>query len=335
MRRTVRLTTLTLMLCLSTSLAMASGTPAGTLIDSQALVSYTQAGTAMTTASNTLSLPVNEVLDFTVAWQDATDLPVYAGDPDVALTFRLQNTGNGHETFHLTVISALSGDDFDPLVPAIYFDTNADGVFDPTRDDRYTEGINDPELAADQPLTVFLVSTVPTDLVTGDRGYLKLAVGSEEGYGVPGTVVHGQGDGNTDAIIGAAGGFAEVSGQLVLTTVQVNLSKAAEVINGLGQTMVDGTVDSTSVITYSIAVSVTGNGTAREVIITDSFPAGTKYRPGSLLLNNTPLTDAADGDVGLVQGTTAEQFTGGVVIALGDMTANTPKQQISFQVTLE
>ena len=334
MRRPARRWVLILALCLSSSLAHATGTPAGTLIQSQAVVTYTQTGSEMTATSNTLSLAVNEVLDFTLTWQDVAAVPVYAGDPEVSLTFNLQNTGNGWETYNLTVISALSGDDFDPLSPAIHFDTNGNGVFDPLLDDRYTEGANDPELAADEPLTIFLISDVPSDLTSGDRGLLKLAVGSTEGYGVPGTVVHGQGDGNTDAIIGPGGGFAKASGHLVLATVQVVLAKTAQATNAIGLVMATGTVDTTSVITYTIAVTVTGNGTARNIVITDPFPRGTIYRPGSLFLNDAPLTDATDSDVGLVLTPTQGQLEGGITIALGDMTANTPTQQISFQVTL-
>ena len=266
MTRPARLLALTLILCLPTTVAQAVGTPAGTLINSQAVVNYTQTGQDMTTVSNLLSLPVNEVLDFTLAWQDAADVPVYPGDPTATLTYRLQNTGNGWETFLLTVISALSGDDFDPLSPAIHLDTNGNGVYDPLLDDRYTEGANDPELAADEPLTVFLVGQVPLDLATGDRGHLKLAVGSEEGYGVPGTVIHSQGDNGTDAIIGPGGGFAEATGTMRLAAVQVNLAKTAVVLSGSGQVLAAGTADTTSVITYTIAVTVTGNGTAMTAI---------------------------------------------------------------------
>ncbi len=322
---------MTLMLGLHATVAEAVGTPAGTLINSQAVVNYTQTGQDMTTVSNLLSLPVNEVLDFTLAWQDAAEVPAYAGDPNVALTFRLQNTGNGWETFLLTVISALSGDDFDPLAPEVHFDTNDNGLYDPLLDDLYTEGVNDPELAADEPLTVFLVSQVPANLATDDRGHLKLAAGSEEGYGVPGTVIHGQGDNGTDAIIGLGGGFAEATGTMRLAAVQVNLAKTAVVTSGNGQVMAAGTVDTTSIITYNIAVSVSGNGTARDVVVTDPIPLGTVYQPGTLFLNDTPITDAADSDAGDV----FELMQGAVTIALGDMTADSSTQRISFQVALE
>ena len=328
-----------LTICLSEVAAQASGTPAGTVIDSQAMVNYTQTGGPRSTVSNLLSLPVHEVLDFTVVWQDAAEVPVYAGDALAALTFRLENTGNGWETFQLTIISALSGDEFDPLAAAIYLDGDGDGNFDPLADDLYIEGNNDPELAADQPLTIFLVSDVPTDTDPGDRGTLKLAVGSEEGYGVPGTVVHGQGDGGTDAIIGPNGGFAEVSGTLQLTSVQVHLVKSALVVDATGRTLPAGSVTENCLITYTIDVTVTGSGTARAVIFGDPIPGGTTYVPGTLSLNNNPMTDAADSDAGSMIGNPSNpgsgQSEGTITIALGDLTTNSTNQQISFQVTLD
>ena len=78
-------------------------------------------------------------------------------------------------------------------------------------------------------------------------------------------------------------------------------------------------------------MTVTGNGTALDVVVTDPIPAGTVYRPGTLFLNDTPLTDAADSDAGDV----SELLQGAVTIALGDMTSDTSTQRISFQVALE
>ncbi|MCB1183329.1 DUF11 domain-containing protein [bacterium] len=322
---------LTLMLLLGASAAHATGTPAGTVIQSQATVTYVQDGNARTAVSNRLALPVHEVLDFTLAWADAADVAAYAGDLAVALTFRLQNTGNGRDTFHLTAISALAGDDFDPARAAIHFDSDGNGLFDPVRDDAYDAGVNDPELAADAELTVFLVGDVPVDATPGDRGRLKLAVGSAEGYGTPGTVVHGAGDDGTDAVIGPGGGFAEADGALQLVAAQVRLVKSATVASAVGTSLAPGEADTSSVVTYTIDVTVSGTGTARDVVVTDPIPPGTTYRPGTLLLNDTLLSDTLDADRGDVGG----QAAGTITVALGDMTADTPVQRISFQVDLE
>ncbi|MCP4291206.1 MAG: DUF11 domain-containing protein [bacterium] len=331
MCRPQRCLAFTIILCLLPLVAMASGTAAGTFIDCQAMVTYSQAGEDLAVVSNLVSFSVNEVLDFTLVWQDASEVPVYAGETGAVLTFQLQNTGNGWETFQLSIINALSGDDFDPLSPSIYFDSNGNGIFDPLLDEIYLETGNTPELAADEPLTIFLISNVPTDLASGDRGHLKIAAGSEEGYGAPGTIVHGQGDGGTDAIIGLGGGFAEATGTLILASVQINLAKSALVTNHDGQSLAPGFVDTTSTITYTIEVTATGFGTAHEVTVTDPIPPGTVYLPGTLFLNEIPLTDAHDSDMGDAAG----QMEGTITIALGDMTADTPIQQISFQVTLE
>jgi uncharacterized repeat protein (TIGR01451 family) len=320
-----------LVACAWATPAGAAGTPAGTLIESQASVSWVQDGADHASVSNRLSLPVHEVLDFTLAWSDAADVPVYAADEGAALAFRLENTGNGHDVFHLTVISALAGDDFDPLAAAVHIDSNGNGVYDALLDDAYTVGVNDPELAPDEAVTIFLVGNVPADVVPGDRGTLKLAVGSALGYGTPGTVVHGAGDGGTDAVIGPGGGFAEATGVLELVAAQVRLLKSAVVAAANGRSLAAGTVDTTSVITYTIDVTVSGTGTARGVVVTDPIPPGTVYRPGTLLLNDTLLSDSLDADAGDVGG----QAAGTVTVALGDLTADTPVQRISFQVGLE
>jgi uncharacterized repeat protein (TIGR01451 family) len=331
MSRPAKPLALALTLCLPASLAMASGTPAGVRIDSQAMVAYTQAGTSKTAVSNLVSLPVNEVLDFTLTWQDAAPVPVHAGELLATLSFQLQNTGNGEEAYHLTVISALAGDDFDPGAAAIHFDADGNGSFDPLRDTRYDPGTNDPSLAADARLTVFLVSTVPDDAISGQRGDLKVAVGSQLGYGAPGTVVHGQGDGGTDAIIGLGGGFAEITGTLQLASVEVRLVMSAAVVSGSGQELAAGTTDAEALVTYTIDVVVSGSGTARDVVVTDPFPAGTTYQPGTLRLNAVPLTDADDADAGDANA----RIAGTVTVALGDLTAAAAPQRISFQVALD
>jgi uncharacterized repeat protein (TIGR01451 family) len=256
---------------------------------------------------------------------------VLPGELRAALTFFLQNTGNGDEAFHLTVVSALAGDDFDPGAVSIHFDTDADAAFDPLLDVRYYPGTNDPSLPADAALTVFVVSAVPETATSGDRGILKLAVGSQEGYGAPGTVVHGRGDGGTDAIIGPRGGFAEATGTVQIAAAQVSLIMSAVAVSGSGQTLAAGTADAQALVTYTIDVVVSGTGTARGVVVTDPVPTGTTYLPGTLRLNSIPLTDAADADAG-----DATALAAGVVtVTLGDLTAAAPIQRISFQVALD
>lgn len=327
MSRPARLAALTLMLCLPTTLAFGFGTPAGTELGSQAVMTYSQGASTYSTTSNLATVTVNEVLDFVVEWQDAASVPVFAGDVGEPLTFRLQNTGNGRQTFQLTGLSALAGDDFDPDLTDIYLDADGDGVFDATQDAPYVQGVNDPELAADEQLVVFLVCNLPENPDENALGSCKLGVGSTAGYGAPGTVIYGAGDGGTDAIIGLCGGFSDVTGSYQVVTVSVALVKTGLVSdpNG-GSDPVAG-----AVITYTILVSVTGSGVARDLLFTDALPAHTSYIPESLALNQSPLTDNLDADRGDVGGTSA----GIVTVALGEIAAGSADQTISFQVRIQ
>lgn len=317
---------MTLTLCLPATAVYALGTPAGTELVSQAVMTYTQGGSEYTTPSNWSTVQVNEVLDFVVEWQDAAEMPVFAGDQDEPLTFRLLNSGNGMQSFRLTGLTALAGDDFDPGSLRIYLDTDADGLFDASRDEPYVQGANDPVLAADESLFLFLACDLPENLDAGARGTAKLAVGSDLGYGAPGTVIYGAGDDGTDAIIGASGGFEEASGSFEIVTVAVELVKSASVLDpDGGERPVSG-----AIITYTLRLSVTGTGTARDLLLTDPIPEDTTYVPASLTLNGSTLTDTQDADAGAFGVTEANT----IVIALGDVEAGASDQTISFQVRI-
>ncbi|HWH23141.1 MAG TPA: hypothetical protein VNT25_07645, partial [Allosphingosinicella sp.] len=74
----------------------------------------------------------------------------------------------------------------------------------------------------------------------------------------------------------------------------ISLQKSATVVDPFGgTTQVPG-----SIITYTLVANVTGSGSLANVRISDPIPSGSTYQPGSITLNNTPLTDSADTDAG-------------------------------------
>lgn len=83
-------------------------------------------------------------------------------------------------------------------------------------------------------------------------------------------------------------------------------------------------------ITYALAVTVSGNGTAAGLVITDPIPANTTYTAGTLRLDGASLSDAKDGDEGDVGGTTA----GTVTVTLGEMTGASGTKTITFDVKI-
>lgn len=307
--------------------AVAAGTPAGTVIQNTATVSFDLAGTPLTLDSNTTTITVVERLDVAVTLQSPQTL-VAANDVNRALLFTVTNTGNGSEPFLLAIDSALAGDDFNPVpaVPAIYFDTDGSGDFN-VGDQAYNPGVNDPVLAADASIDVFLVNDIPGTVINGQIGQSQLMATSATGSGTPGTEFTGAGDGGVDAIVGASGGQDSDVGEYLVSDVQISVVKAQAVADPFGGTeAIPG-----ATITYTITVEVTSTGTATATVLSDPIPTYTTYLANSMTLNAAGLSDAADADAG-------ELDTGGaptVVVRLGDLTLGDGIQTIVFQVTID
>jgi len=304
-----------------------AGTPAGTVIDNMATVSFDLAGTPLTVNSNVSSITVQERIDVVVTLQ-SPQIQVAANDTNRALLFTVTNTGNGTETVRLAIDSALGGDDFDPVpaVPAIYFDTDSSGDFS-VGDVAYAAGTNDPVLAADATVDVLLLNDIPGTVVDGDIGFSQLTADSLTGTGAPGDVFPGQGDGGSDAVLGATGGTGNDTGQYVVGDVQITILKSVSVLNQFGGTEpIPG-----ATLTYTVTVEVTNTGTATASVLNDPIPADTTYVPGSISLNSGALTDAIDADVGELDTSGAPT----VVVRLGDLTQADGIQTAVFQVTID
>lgn len=306
--------------------ALAVGTSAGLDISSTATVSYSIGGSNNNATSNTATFRVNEVLDVTVSWQDATNRFVTSPATNQVLSFLLSNTGNGNDSYTLSVANNLAGDQFDPSLVDIYLDTDANNLFDPAVDTLYVPGMNDPLLAADSALSIFVRNSIPAGLNGGDLGHSRLSATSITGSGAPGTVLLGAGDNTTAAVIGSSGGSSSASGSYEINGPNVVLNKSVTIADPQG-----GNQPMTGArLTYRVEISASGTASATGVVITDPIPANTTYAAGSLSLNGTALTDAIDGDAGDVGGTSANTVT----VILGDLVPGSPAQIITFDVTI-
>ena len=307
--------------------AFAAGTAVGTIIESTASISYDLSGTALTAQSNTTSIAVAERINVVTTLQSA-QLLVSPNDADRALLFVVTNTGNGDETFSLSIDSNIAGDDFDPVPSAtsIYFDSDASGDFN-TGDVAYTPGLNDPALAPDESISVFILNDIPGTVVNGNLGRSQLAATSMTGVGTPGTVFAGQGDGAVDAVIGSTGGTASDVGEYLVSDVLISVVKSQAVLDPFGGTEpIPG-----ATLTYTIEVNVTSAGTATASVLRDPIPTFTSYSPNSITLNGGALTDAADADSGELDTSGAPT----VVVTLGDLTQADGIQTIVFEVTID
>jgi uncharacterized repeat protein (TIGR01451 family) len=275
--------------------AYATGTAAGTTISNTAQVTYTDTtGTPVTVPSNRVDLRVDEVINVTVVSADPGDVASQPGATNQVLTFNVTNTGNGPEAFRLSPVNAIGGDAFDPTTTSLVLDSNGNGVYDAGVDTVYNPGSNDPVLAPDASVRVFVLSTIPGAATDGQRGQTDLTATATTGSGTAGTVFTGQGAGGGDAVIGATTGVGRDNGFYIVSAATVAFVKSAAVRDPFGgTTSVPG-----SVITYTLVATVSGTGSLTNVAAGDPIPANTTYVPGSITLGGSPLTDATDSDVG-------------------------------------
>ena len=304
--------------------ARAAGTAAGTNITNVATATYDLPnGTPTSVDSNVVTLKVDELLDVTVAWRDPADVASAPGLTGQVLGFTVTNGGNGPEAYRLGTVANGGGDDFDPAVTAVYLDSNGNGAYDAGVDTAYVAGSNDPELAPDQSIAVFVLSTIPSDATDGGRGKVDLTAVSVTGSGTPGTSFAGKGEGGGNAVVGATGASAQDDGWYAVRRASLAFVKSASVADPFGGV----TQGPGAIITYTLTVTVSGSGSLGNVTIADPIPSGTTYQPGSLSLDSAALTDSADSDSG--------RFTvTGISVGLGTLAAGTVKT-VTFKVKID
>ncbi|MDF3029753.1 MAG: hypothetical protein K0R03_311 [Moraxellaceae bacterium] len=319
-----------------TPLAYALGTAAGIDITNVATATYTDPFEGPKTVdSNTSVLQVDEILDVTITANDSGNVNTMSPDSNRVLSFTVSNTGNGSETYALSTVSNLGGDAFDPTSVRIYLD-NGDNVFNILTDTLLVPGTNDPVLAANGTRRIYVVSDIPGSLTNSNVGLVRLvaeAVTAQAtaGADAPGTTFAGAGDNGSDAVVGNTQADATGQNGYVVSLLATTFTKSSSVLDPFGNsTAVPG-----AVITYTLTFNVTGVGTLTGAQIVDPIPADTTYVPGSLTLQidagaATPLTDAADGDAGRLNGNQIEVTLG----TAGSVTAAST-QTVTFQVEID
>jgi uncharacterized repeat protein (TIGR01451 family) len=303
--------------------AWAIGAPANTPISNTATATFNDPdGQPRTVNSNTATLRVDEVLGAVVVSNDAGNVDVLSPDDDRPLSFTLTNPGNGSEAFALVPNASLGGDQYDPTDIRIYLD-DGDGIFEPGQDTLYAPGVNDPVLAPDQSIVVFISGDTPAGRATGDTAAARLTATAVTGSGVPGTTFAGQGTGGVDAVVGATTATANTQGIYAVVQTLATLTKSQSIADPFGgSSPVPG-----AVITYTITMTLGGTGTITGAQIDDPIPANTTYVADSIVLDSTTaLTDAADGDEGRFTGT-------GITVTLGSVTAPA-SHTVTFQVRI-
>ncbi len=307
----------------STAPAYATGTVAGTTISNTATATYTDPiGNPVTVSSNRVDLRVDEVLDVTVATAESGDVASQPGATNQVVRYTVTNTGNGSEAFRLTPITAIGGDAFDPTATSIVLDTNGNGVYDPIGDTVYVPGTNDPVLAPDTQIRVFILSTVPGSATDGQRGQIDLTATAVTGSGPAGTTFATQGTGGGDAVVGTTTAVGRDQSFFVVSAATVVLVKSASVLDPFGGTKsVPG-----SIITYTLIATVSGSGTLANLAVGDPAPAATTYVPASITAESAAVSDATDADIG--------EFAGGRVAVRFGNVAGGQTRTVTFKVKI-
>lgn len=301
--------------------AHAAGVTAGTTIQNTASATYSNGATTETITSNQVDILVDEVLNVVVTSQDASSVSLNSSG--AALSFEITNTGNGPETFRLTPDPALTGDDFDPSVTLLAYDSNGNGVYDAGVDATIAPGGATPAIAADDSLLVFVVTALAGAPGDGDTADVRLTAVAATGSGAPGTKFAGQGAGGGDAVVGSSTASDDDEGTLIASIGAVSLAKTVVIDDQFGGH--DAIPGATA--TYSIVATVSGTGSVSNLVVTDPIPAGTSYAAGSLKLNGGALTDQTGDDAGQAGGS-------GISVNLGTM-ASGASRTVSFSVTLD
>jgi uncharacterized repeat protein (TIGR01451 family) len=206
----------------------------------------------------------------------------------------LTNTGNGTDTFNLTIPSYPAG-----WTVVIYRDINGDGLL--TDADKvggnYVPQTTPITLAADGKFYGILVVTAPTNVVDG------------QSYNVT---------------VNGTSTFDNTQTQTSTLTTKI----LAAVIT-VTKTTVPVNPKPGDTVTYTISYNNTGSASGFLTVISDPVPANTTYKTGSLKINGSVKTDAADADAADYNATSAGKAT----FNLGTVNAGATGS-VTFQVTV-
>ncbi len=335
--------------------AYAAGTAAGTSISNVASVEWHVGAAEFSGVSTTDTIYVDELIDFTLTWQDTSNVGVEPAQLNSQTVYRLTNTGNGSEDFSLATLDTLTPgapEMFNPAVQSLWLDTDLDG----TADSQYNAAFT---LAADAAVDIFVLSNIPeqqhdniTDVASGNEGDVQVTATSETTGALvaDGTIYPlagpDRGDGtHVNAVIADStttgfGGELSVTGTYEITTAQVAVVKTSTITDPFGgNSPVPG-----ATITYQLQVTHSGSAPAEGVEITDVLPPNTTYVDNSMMLFNArnaaglALTDlSTDAEGASCDGTTVVIDFGGSIDSseLQDFdNGNDGIQSIRFQVTI-
>ncbi len=248
--------------------------PAGTSIGNQASASYTDSSNTPRTATSNVALTIVQQVSSFALTTDAQTKQSAAGG-QVFFPHTISNTGNGTDTFTLSVTNA-TGDNFDLTSLALYADLNGDGL-----PDNNTAITSSGPLVAGATFKFVAVGTVPSSATAAQSGNITITAAGTA------TASPAAAASNTDTVTVTANG--------VVTVTQSLSSNSGAAGSGP--------------YTVTINYNNIGNVTVTNVNLLNVIPAGFSYVTNSarwsVLGAGTALTDAAGG----AQGTSPDTIT--------------------------
>lgn len=319
----------------SAGFAEAAGTASGTAIVNTATASYLDGGTTMTKSASTTVVVDNKV-NLTVAKNvDATVIP---GATDQVLAFVVRNDGNTPQRYAMEAVNG-AGVVMDNV--RIYLDNGPNpGTLDGD-DTLYVDASTFGDVAADGTLAILIVADIPVTATSGqsseyhllvttwDAGSPSAKTDQTTGAGTAGVDVVFADIVGSEAGDGARDGMHSAVGTYSINALLLEIAKSAVISSDPENGATNPKAIPGATIVYTITVTVTGSGTAANVLITDPIPLNSTYTGDSLKLNGAPLSDDADTDAGSVGGTPVT-----VTVNLGDLTSASAVQTITFDVVI-
>jgi trimeric autotransporter adhesin len=290
---------------LAAAVAYAVAPPANTSIGNQASATYTDASNTQRTAtSNTVVTIVQQVASFTLT-TDGQSKPAAPGG-QVVFPHTLTNTGNGSDTFNLSVTNN-AGANFNLTNLTLYGDANGDGV-----PDNSTPITSTGALAAGATFKFVAVGIVPASQTSSQTAAITVsAVGTATGTPAPQ-------QNNIDTTT-------------VTSDAVINVTKAVSAASGAA---------GSGPYTFTLTYTNTGNNTAINLTLTDVIPSGMSYVAGSARWSITgaiALTDANDGTQGTAPDTIIydyNQTVAGRVTAVIARVRPGESRTLTFQVNI-
>jgi uncharacterized repeat protein (TIGR01451 family) len=299
------------------ALPAAAQTRPGTVVTNTAAVAFTLDGEDRRVDSNSVTLTIAERLDIVLAPGGTT--PVLT-PPYIALGLVLTNGGTGSEAFVVSATPTVAG----VTVTGIAIDVDGNGSFDPAVD-TLLAGATPPVAPGEALHLLVLVSPVPDAEPTG--GAVTVTASAATAAGTPADAIAGAGDDGSEAVIGTTGATAAITLPFAAPTPPASaLGSAPTLAKTQSVRAPDGSARPVAgaVVTYTLVASFPD--ATEGARIDDPIPAGTRYVPGSLTLDDAVLTDAVGDDAGELAGA-------GIAVTLGDVPAAAVRT-VRFQVRL-